>query len=130
MRLVLDTNVLISASLWSASVSQKMLSKLILQNAEVYSSLEILSEFQKVLKRDFNYSESEVTVITEKLFSFLLIANPTEKIVVVTEDPDDDKILECALAVQASHIVSYDRHLLKIKEFRGIKILKPDELQL
>ena len=40
----------------------------------------------------------------------------------VSEDPDDDKFLACALAAQADMIISNDEHLLKIKEFKGIPI--------
>jgi hypothetical protein len=41
----------------------------------------------------------------------------------VKEDPADDKVLECALAADADFIVSGDKHLLKLREFRGIPII-------
>ena len=47
------------------------------------------------------------------------------RINVITEDPDDNKILECAIEAKATFIVSGDRHLLDLVEFRGIKILTP-----
>jgi predicted nucleic acid-binding protein len=44
---------------------------------------------------------------------------------VVTDDPDDDRILECALAGKANVIVSGDRHLLKLKEYQRMAIMRP-----
>ena len=114
MRIVLDTNVLISATLWDNSVSQKLLYKLILNEVEIYSSLEILREYRKVLKRDFEYLEEEVDRKIEILLIFLKIVNPHSKVDIVKEDPEDNKIINCALDSSASHILTYDNHLLKI----------------
>ena len=44
---------------------------------------------------------------------------------VICDDPSDDKFLEAAVAGNASHIISGDKHLLKLSEFQGIQILKP-----
>jgi len=46
---------------------------------------------------------------------------------VVEDDPSDNKILECALEAEADYIVSGDRHLLDLREYRGIKILSSGE---
>jgi uncharacterized protein len=50
-----------------------------------------------------------------------------DKIIYLKDDPDDDKILECAIASRCNYIVSGDKHLIKLKSFRNIKILKPAE---
>jgi uncharacterized protein len=55
-----------------------------------------------------------------------VIVNPTEKVDVVT-DPDDNKFVEAALEGKAEYIVSQDKHLLILKEYRGIKVLHPNE---
>ena len=57
---------------------------------------------------------------------FLKLIEPKRKIVVVKDDPDDDKVIECAAEIAADYILSYDNHLLKLKEFEGIKIVKPE----
>ena len=57
-----------------------------------------------------------VVLDTNQLVSALL--NP--------EDPDDDKFLHLAIKTNASYIVSRDMHLLKVKEFRGIRVLRPE----
>ena len=55
------------------------------------------------------------------------IVYPKKKLNVVKKDPKDNKILECALEAQASFIISGDKHLLEIKEYKGIKIISPKE---
>lgn len=129
MNVVFDTNILISATLWNGSVSQKLLFKLIETKSNLFSSTEILSEYKRVLKRDFEiYTDEELEKITEKLVSFLKLIDPTERIKIVKEDPDDDKIIASALASNSNYIITYDKHLLKIKEYKSIKIITPEEL--
>ncbi|MEK6867736.1 MAG: putative toxin-antitoxin system toxin component, PIN family [Nanoarchaeota archaeon] len=127
MSVTFDTNVLLSATLWDGSVSQKLLFDLIRQNVEIYSTLEILSEYKKVLKRDFDFSDEEIKEIMEKNSVFLTIVESNEKIQIVDEDADDNKIIECAVASGSKYIITYDTHLLKIMEYKGIKIIKPEE---
>jgi hypothetical protein len=55
-----------------------------------------------------------------------IIVVPNEKIDVVT-DPDDNKFIEAALEGKAQYIVSQDKHLLVLKEYRGIKFIHPDK---
>lgn len=54
IKVVFDTNILISSTLWDGSVSQKLLFKLIEQDAVIFSSTGILEEYQRILKRDFS----------------------------------------------------------------------------
>jgi len=55
------------------------------------------------------------------------LAVPKRKVNVVKQDPDDNKFIEAALEGEADYIVTQDRHLLKLKEFEGIKIVTPEE---
>ncbi|MEK6836333.1 MAG: putative toxin-antitoxin system toxin component, PIN family [Nanoarchaeota archaeon] len=119
---------LISATQWDYSVSHKLLEKLILNDAEIFTTREILDEFAEVLKRDFLYSEGDTKNIIEKSIQFLTLVIPSEKVDIVKEDADDNKIIECALESNAEYIISYDKHLLDLKEYRGIKIVKPEEI--
>ena len=57
------------------------------------------------------------------------IVEPDWVIDIVKEDPDDNRVLECALASKSEYILTYDNHLLNLKEFRNIKIIKPEELK-
>ena len=128
MRVVVDTNFLISATQWSYSVSHKLLEKLIRNNAEIFTTKEILDEFAEVLERDFEYQKQEVERILEKVLQFLIIVAPSKKFDAVKEDADDNKVIECAVESGAEYIVSYDKHLLNLKEFQGIKIVKPEDV--
>ena len=56
-----------------------------------------------------------------------MIVEPKEKIDAVKDDPKDDIFIETAVAGNVDYIISQDNHLLKLKEFRGIKIITPDE---
>ena len=63
MVVTFDTNVLLSATLWDGSVAQKLLFDLIRQNVRIYSTAKILSEYQEILRRDFDFSDEEVSKI-------------------------------------------------------------------
>ena len=125
-RIVFDTNVLISATLWDNSVAQKFLFKCIKENIQIFSSQEIIEEYTKILARDFDYKGQEIEEILERILQFLTLVTPTKRVIVVKDDPDDNKIIECAIESNAEYIISYDKHLLKLKEFQGIKIVRPE----
>ena len=126
MSVTFDTNVLLSATLWDESVAQKLLFDLIRQNIKTYSTIEILAEYQKVLKRDFDFSNEEVDNIMEKVLAFVTLVKPVMKINVVKDDPDDNFIIECALESNSKYIITYDSHLLNLKEYEKIEIIKPE----
>ena len=128
MKFTLDTNFLVSATQWDHSVAHKLLEKFIRENHELFTTKEILEEFEEILKRDFKYSNEESRNIIERVLQFLTLVTPTEKVIIVKEDPDDNKIIECAIESNSEYILSYDKHLLKLKEYQGIKIVKPEDL--
>lgn len=128
MKIVVDTNFLVSATQWDYSISHKLLEKLIRNNDEVFTTKEILEELEEVLKRDFLYNNDEVNSITERVLQFLSLVIPRKKINIIKEDDDDNKIVECALESNAEYIISYDKHLLRLKEYQGIKIVRPEEI--
>ncbi len=57
----------------------------------------------------------------------VLLVAPSVRVTITRDDPEDDIFLECAVAAQADFVVSGDRHLRKIKAFRGIRVLAPRE---
>jgi predicted nucleic acid-binding protein len=60
------------------------------------------------------------------ILSFTRVVNPGIKLnVIKSADPDDNKILVCAVACGANYVVSGDAHLLELKEYKGIKIITP-----
>jgi len=124
-RIVLDTNVLISAILFGGPPRDVL--KLVIGGTVGCSiSLVILDELRDVLQRPkFKFSSEQAFNVLEELHASCSIINPMVKINVITEDPDDNKILECAIEANAAFIVSGDRHLLDLVGFRGVKILTP-----
>jgi len=129
MKIVLDINILISATLWEGSVAQKVLSKCIEQEIKIYTSKEILLEYEKVLIRDFKYSKKEVISIIKYILEYIELATPKEQINIIKDDPADNKIIECAVETSAEFIITYDKHLLKILEYKNIKIITPEEFR-
>jgi len=131
MKITIDTNVLISGSLWTGA-SDKILEKIENKEIDLILSNDIIGEFSEVL----NYEEIKNKIIdkgleikrtVEKIISFSTIIEPSEKLDVITEDPDDNIILECAVEGNVDFIISQDKHLLNLKEFRGIKIITPSD---
>ena len=128
MKVTVDTNFLISATQWDYSIAHKLLKKLILSDAKIFTTQDILDETAEVLERDFEYSKNEAKNIIEKILLFAKLTEPKQKVDIIKEDPDDNKVIECAIESSSDYIITYDRHLLKIKEYKGIKILKPEEM--
>ena len=128
MKVTVDTNFLISATQWDYSVAHKLLKKFILSDVEIFTAQDILDETAEVLERDFKYSKSEAKNIIEKILLFADMVEPKQKIDIIKDDPDDNKVIECAIESSSDYIVTYDKHLLKLKEYKRIKIVKPEEI--
>ena len=131
MRVVLDTNVLISATFWNGD-SNRIIAKIEQKEAELIISKEILEEFVSVLgyeeiQKKIKDKNLEMKRTVEKIVSISTIVEPHQKFKVIKDDPDDDKFLDCAIEGNAEFIISQNKHLLKLKEFEGTKILTPSE---
>lgn len=129
MKLVLDTNVLISALLWQGP-SHQLLIMIEDKTFSLCITPILLGELSDVLKRPkFSWRIKELNTSSEELLAGVIdIAElyPDRKIEsVVKEDTDDDKVLSCALTAGAKYIISGDLHLLKLKQWAGITILTP-----
>ena len=127
MRVVLDTNVLISGVI-ATGVPHELLVKGFHQEYQIVVSVETLSEFRETLLKypdRFHMSESEVQQEVELVRYFSEFVDPAETITAVEADPDDDKFLEAAVAGNVDYLVSGDSHLLDLESFRGIDIVEP-----
>ncbi|HUD07432.1 MAG TPA: putative toxin-antitoxin system toxin component, PIN family [Candidatus Saccharimonadales bacterium] len=130
LRVVLDTNVYIAAALNPKSALYQLVEDSAAHYlAEYYTSPEILAELQEKLEGKFNFKRSDVVRWITQLEQVVTVIRPQKKIDVVGDDPDDNKILECAVEAKADLIVSADRHLYKLKEYKGIKIIHPTSLK-
>ncbi len=131
MKITIDTNVLISGSLWTGA-SAKILERVENKEIELILSKDIIEELSKVLNYDEIKSKIkdknlEIRRSVEKIISISTIIEPLEELNIVKEDPDDNKILECAFEGKVDFIITKDNHLLKINEFQGIKIITPED---
>ena len=131
LRVVLDTNVLVSALLFGGNLQEIYKAwkegKLILIFTE-----ETLEELTKVLHYPkFELSEEEINYLLYiEVLPYSEIVEKRYKLPEdVCSDKDDIKFLECALSGKANYIVSGDKDLLSVKEFKGIRILSPSDFK-
>jgi len=131
MRIVVDTNVLVSATYWKGD-SYKVIRIANERQMTIMMSREITEEYYKVIKSDEVTEKVEKkNLMAEKIITKVInesvVVEPKDKLFVIKEDPDDDKFLECAVEGDAEYLVSRDKHLLKLKKYKGIEIIKPEE---
>ncbi len=123
LRIVLDTNVLISAILFGGKPRQ-ILERAVRGEIRLCLSEPILDELKGVLQRSkFDYSPEMIQFIITELMSIADFVDPSEELAVVLEDPEDNRILECAAEAKANYIISGDLHLLKLTRYRNLEIL-------
>ncbi|MBX3325871.1 MAG: putative toxin-antitoxin system toxin component, PIN family [Nitrospira sp.] len=129
MRVVADTNVIVSAMLWLGS-PHRILVAVEGARLTLYTSPALLRELTGVLNRpkfaarlrELQVSGSELTADYARLAH---LVNPQRIRRVVVDDPSDDEVLACALAARAQYIVSGDSDLLRLRSYRDIPILSP-----
>jgi len=127
MRLLLDTNVVASGLLWNGAPAQ-LLESAKNNLVELCSSRILLAELARILRRDkFSkaVSASDLTVddLVLGYVELVTLITPLEIPPTILADPDDDHVLACAIAAQADYIVSGDRHLLALEQFKNITIV-------
>lgn len=126
MRLVLDTNVLVSAIGWEEGPPREILVSLRENKHSLIISPDLLNELTRALR----YPKLHRAITHPSLPSVLAwlhepehLVPPQERIHAIASEPDDNLVLEAAVAGKADVIVSGDRHLLGMGSFRGIPIL-------
>ena len=121
LRVVLDSNVYVSA-LHFGGLPLELLLLGTGDEVALFTSRAILAEVAGVLARKFHWDEPHANEAIAVLSQFIVPVEPRRRVRVVRADEADNRILECALAARADRIVSGDRHLLDLEEFRGIPI--------
>jgi len=127
MKVVIDTNIFVSSffggnpkrivDLWRGGKITLCLSKDILDE-----NIEVL---QRIGLKDENEIE-ELLSLLAKGFN-ILFTTKTPQISAVQDDPEDDKFIECAVALKAEIIITGDKALRATREYMGIKVLTPQE---
>jgi putative PIN family toxin of toxin-antitoxin system len=128
VKVVFDSNVWIS--IFMRKVLAQDFSKVIDQQATVYVTQEIMIEISKVLvypriTQILQASDINPKTILRHIAAASTVIKPKIKIRIIEEDPEDNKILECASAAGADFIVTGDKNLLKLGNFEKTRILSP-----
>jgi putative PIN family toxin of toxin-antitoxin system len=130
MRVVIDTNVIISRFLSAHGHPALILALWEKGFFELIVTEAILAEYAKVLaypavQSRHHMTRDEIGQVVADFRSFCVLVEPAESLNVVTDDPSDNRFLEAAVAGGCEYIVSGDPHLLTVGEYRGIAILRP-----
>lgn len=127
MRVVLDTNIVVSGFLWR-SFPRQLLDLARADAITIYTSGPLLDELADVLSRNklaAKLLEQQVTpaFLMQRYGVLAKVVTPALIARVVPDDADDDAVIACALAANATLVVSGDAHLLTLKQHQGIAIV-------
>jgi len=127
MKVVKDTNVLISGIFWKGQPN-KVLNLWKEGKITPVISADMVSEFTRVMN-DFKIQlpQSMIRQCTNLILRNSIMIEPKERISVVKDDSADNMFIEASVAGDAEYIISQDKHLLKLKSYKRVKIVNPEE---
>ena len=132
MRVVVDTNVFISALLSPQGIPSQLFQYWGQHFFDLLVSEESMDELVRVLqypkiRKGLRSTDGELAEFVRLFREKGLLVTPQETIRAITADVSDNLYLEMAVAGDAQCIVSGDKHLLRLQEYQGIPILTPAE---
>ncbi len=125
MKVVVDTNVLVSALVFPGGVPEQVYRLAIEGRITLVTSPPLLAELGRVLTEKFAWQDDHVRAALTQIVRIGEIVEPDERVSVIVADPDDDRVLEVASASGATLIVSGDRHVLGLGRWGEVAILDP-----
>ncbi len=133
IRVVLDTNVFVSALLTPDSLPARILELILEGNLRLVISPGIIQELISVFRypmtkkslKKHRLTDEEVADAIFKILKIATITPGSEIVQDASPDPADDMVLSCALEGQADFLISGDQDLIKIKSYEGVKIVTP-----
>lgn len=129
-RIVIDTNVLISALGWDGA--ERGLVRHCKEGLfELAISPQLLKELERVLQyKKLKFDKKEQIEFLTLISELAVVVEPKGTLDIISAHPPDNRVVECACEACAEVIISGDEHLLQLSEFRGIKIMRaPDFLK-
>lgn len=130
LKVVVDTNTVISAPLSEEGNPAKIFELLLLEEINNFRSEDVTNEIVEVFNREKIKklaSEDKIRFIVDNYRKFSRLVRPTIKLNIIKEDDDDNRILECGETANADYIISGDEHLLKLKNYKNMEIVSPKE---
>lgn len=132
LRVVLDTNVIISGVMGHSGSPYEVLQAFQRGEFVLLTSESIMDEVARVLARPFfrekrRITDGEIAAVLELLRTDAVIVVPQRNVQAVMDDPDDDRILDCALEGGTEYLVSGDHHLLKLRHWEHTLIVNAAE---
>ena len=127
LKVVIDTNIFISS--FFGGIPREIINFWKIGQITLCLSQEIIEEYIEVLNRLGLKEKNEIENLT-KLFAegyHSIFTAKTPSIKIVRDDPDDNKFIECAVALDSKIIISGDKHLRNIKKYIDIEILSPKQ---
>lgn len=122
IRVVADTNILISAFMFGG-LPGTFLEIVLMRSVSLVTSAALLDELEEKLWFKFKMSAEDAKLVRRKLESVAEVVTPAATLHVISEDPDDNRVLECAVEGGAHYMVSGDRHLLRLGSYASIPIM-------
>jgi putative PIN family toxin of toxin-antitoxin system len=126
MRVVLDTNVLLSALVFPGSKPDQILQRVRGGEVELFLSSFILAEIERILRDKFRFTKRQTDERVTVIRRMATLVEPTERLALVVAKDDDNRILECAVAARADYLVTGDKeHLLPLQCIGTTQIVTP-----
>jgi uncharacterized protein len=122
VRVVFDTNIFISAFVIPGSLAEKAILKIIEEEDSLLISTAIIDEVLSVLSSKFGRDREGLSHVAVTLSEFAELVSPARRIKILKDEPDN-RILECALYGEADLLVTGDKKILQLGEYKGVKII-------
>jgi len=123
LKIVFDTNIYISAFVIPGGNAEKAYLHAIDGNFELCTSVAILTELARKLDEKFGWEKQKIVQLITSISNLATVFKTTPWLKVVSDDPDN-RILECAIKAEVDFLVTGDKHLLKLRNYRNFEIIK------
>jgi putative PIN family toxin of toxin-antitoxin system len=123
LKVVLDTNIFISAFVIPGGKAEAAYSHALRKDFTLYSSVAILTETAQKLREKFGWQQDKITSLLKAIAKVAIVIKTEPHLHHLTDEPDN-RVLECADAVDADFIVTGDKHLLFLKHFQNTNVIK------
>jgi putative PIN family toxin of toxin-antitoxin system len=123
LKVVFDTHIFISAFVIPGGKAEAAYSHALRKDFTLYSSVAILTEMVQKLREKFGWQQDKITPLLKAIAKVAIVIKTEPHLHHLTDEPDN-RVLECADAVDADFIVTADKHLLFLKHFQNTNVIK------